>query len=95
MRNSRRPVRVLLIGLLIWAARTANANPVAVPRDGSVRVAAVSFVPQKFDLQGNADRLERAFRLAAKGGTKLAVAPEGALDGYVVNEIISGAAALE
>ena len=55
-----------------------------------VRVAAVSFVPTKFDLHGNADRLEQAFRGAKVGGAKIAVAPEGALDGYVVNEIIAG-----
>lgn len=56
----------------------------------TVRVAAISFVPQKFDLDGNADRLERAFRAAKKGGAQIAVGPEGALDGYVVNEIIAG-----
>jgi predicted amidohydrolase len=56
----------------------------------TVRVAAVSFVPTKFDLPGNADRLESAFRAAARGGAKIAVGPEGALDGYVVNEIIAG-----
>ena len=55
-----------------------------------VRVAAVSFVPTKFDLHGNADRLEQAFRQAKLGGARIAVAPEGALDGYVVNEIIAG-----
>jgi len=60
-----------------------------------VRVAAVSFVPQKFDLTGNADRLETAFRSARQGDAQLAVAPEGALDGYVVNEIIAGGAAAE
>lgn len=50
----------------------------------NVRVAAISFVPKKFDLASNADRLERSFRKAAAGGAKVAVAPEGALDGYVV-----------
>ena len=60
-----------------------------------VRVAAISFVPVKFDLAGNADRLERAFRQAAAGGARLAVAPEGALEGYVVNEIIAGEVAAE
>ncbi|MBI83842.1 MAG: hypothetical protein CMJ81_11640 [Planctomycetaceae bacterium] len=55
-----------------------------------VRVAAVSFVPVKFDLAGNADRLERWFREAKRGGARLAVGPEGALEGYVVNEIIAG-----
>ncbi len=55
-----------------------------------VKVAAVSFVPVKFDLAGNADRLEAMFQQASAGGARIAVAPEGSLEGYVVNEIISG-----
>jgi predicted amidohydrolase len=46
-----------------------------------VDVAAISFVPKKFDLQGNADRLEDMFRQAAKGGAQLALGPEGVLEG--------------
>ena len=57
-----------------------------------VRVAAISYVPKKLDLNGNADRLEKAIREARAGGAKIAVAPEGALDGYVINEIIAGKA---
>jgi predicted amidohydrolase len=57
-----------------------------------VDVAAISFLPKKFDLKGNADRLESTFRDAAKGGAQLALAPEGVLEGYVVNEIIAGKA---
>ena len=53
-----------------------------------VRVAACSFKPRKFDVATNADRLERLFRRAAAAGAELAVAPEGALDGYVVMPII-------
>ncbi|MCY3770691.1 MAG: carbon-nitrogen hydrolase family protein [Gemmatimonadetes bacterium] len=55
-----------------------------------VRVAAISFKPVKLDLKGNADRLEKMFRDAAADGAELAVAPEGVLEGYVVNEIIDG-----
>ena len=55
-----------------------------------VEVAAISFVPRKFDLEENGNRLEEMFRRAAAGGAGLAVAPEGALDGYVVNELIAG-----
>ena len=57
-----------------------------------VRVASISYEPVKFDLDGNAKTLEGWFRKAAGGGAKIAVAPEGALDGYVVNEIISAEA---
>lgn len=68
--------------LLAWNA-SASTN---------VRVAAISFVPKKFDLQHNAKRLESLFIQAATNGAKIAVAPEGALEGYVVNEIIAGKA---
>ena len=71
----------VLLGL---GCRDAEAS------DMKVRVAAVSFVPTKFDLHGNADRLEQAFHQARLGGARITVAPEGALDGYVVNEIIAG-----
>jgi predicted amidohydrolase len=59
----------------------------------TVDVAAISFVPEKFNLEANSDRLEDMFRKAAKGGVQLALAPEGILEGYVVNEIIAGQAA--
>ena len=55
----------------------------------SVRVAAVSFVPTKFDLPKNVAQLEKMYRQAAAGGADIAVAPEGILEGYVVNEIIA------
>jgi predicted amidohydrolase len=55
-----------------------------------VKAAAISFVPKKFEPEANASRLEIMFRQAAAGGAELALAPEGALEGYVVNEIIAG-----
>ena len=82
--------------LLQSLAAVATALLVAVgllpleASDVKVRVAAISFVPTKFDLPGNADRLEQAFREAKQGGAEIAVAPEGILEGYVVNEIIAG-----
>ena len=61
----------------------------------SVDVAAISFVPEKFGLLQNCDRLEDTFRAAAKEGAQLALAPEGVIEGYVVNEIIAGEADAE
>lgn len=72
------------------ARRTGS---LAGPR--SVRVAAISLVPEKLNVAGNADRLERAFRRAAAGGAELAVAPEGVLEGYIVNEILAGRIAVD
>jgi N-carbamoylputrescine amidase len=76
-----------------WLALVVNTDAAETSVDISpqrLRVAAISFVPQKLDLTSNADRLEAGFREAAAGGAKLAVAPEGALDGYVINPILGG-----
>ncbi len=80
-----------------WKAFTAaSLGGVANTVNGeTVRVAAISLVPKKFDLEGNADRLERAFRTAADGRAQIAVAPEGVLEGYVVNQIIAGEASAD
>ena len=89
-------VAVLAVCVAVGAAGSANQTEDRSPSAGQVvRVAAISFVPTKFDLRGNADRLEQAFREAKKGQAQIAVAPEGALDGYVVNEIIRGEAPAE
>ena len=72
----------------ITSILAADAAPAAGLQ--RVRVAAISFVPQKLDLAGNADRLEAALREAAVGGARLAVAPEGALDGYIINPLLAG-----
>ena len=60
-----------------------------------IAVAAISFVPEKFALDKNANRLEAQCRRAAARGAQLAVAPEGVLDGYVVMDIIEGRVAAE
>ena len=54
-----------------------------------VKVAAVNFVPWKWHPDWNGDRLERFFTEAAKRGAKLAVAPEGILEGYLVWEALA------
>ena len=96
-----RPAVLLLVAGLACTNSLAAEQPAGTELSSSkttgtvVRVAAVSFVPQKLDLSGNADRLERAFRHAAQGGAQLAVGPEGALDGYAINEIIAGNIATE
>lgn len=85
----------------IVSAACSRPHPAQPPatraedRQQTIRVAAVSFVPTKFDLAANADRLEEAFRAARKGGAQIALAPEGVLEGYVVNEIIAGEARAE
>jgi len=55
-----------------------------------VKVAAISFTPIKFDVEANVNMLHKLFRRARRRGAQLALAPEGAIEGYVVMEIIKG-----
>ena len=54
----------------------------------SVRAAALSIKPKKWDKAANADKLEDFVRQAAAQGAELVVAPEGFLEGYVVMDVI-------
>ena len=85
-RRSVRLLSCLILAILMIPLRAST--PQDAPK--TVKVAAISFVPKKLGLAENVERLSEAFRKAAENGARLAVAPEGALDGYVVNEIISG-----
>ena len=90
--------KMLSLSLVLCVGPLASmVDAVEKTEDGPrvIRVAAISFVPAKFDLLANANRLEAMFRQARRGGAVLAVAPEGALEGYVVNEIIGGQASPE
>ena len=54
----------------------------------SLTVVSISFVPKKWDKAANAQKIELMIRQAAAKGAKLVVTPEGALEGYVVNDVI-------
>ena len=82
-----RQISVLFFALSVVVLHSTDA--VSQDHPSQVRVAAISFEPTKLDLAGNCDRLEFHFREAAKGGAKIAVAPEGILEGYIVNEILA------
>jgi len=55
-----------------------------------IKAAAISIKPKKWDKIGNADKVERFFRLAAKGRPDLIVTTEGVLEGYVVMDVLEG-----
>lgn len=72
------------------ASRQQQGLPNPADQARTVRVAAVSFTPVPLAPQENADLLETAFRQAAAGNARIAVAPEGVLEGYIVNQILDG-----
>ena len=61
----------------------------------SIKVAAISLKPVKWNKSANADKLESMFRKAARTKAELLVATEGVLEGYVVNEVISDRTKIE
>jgi predicted amidohydrolase len=53
-----------------------------------IRIASVSVLPKKWDKETNWDRIERLVREAVmEGDAQVVVTPEGALEGYVINEV--------
>lgn len=66
---------------------TAAGDTEAPPK--MLRVASISFVPKKWDKDANTIHIEKLVTEAAKHDARLIVTPEGALDGYVVNDVIA------
>ena len=61
----------------------------------SVKVAAISYRPVKWDRAVNADRMEELFVEAAREKPRMILITEGALEGYVVMEVVEGRASAE
>ena len=57
-----------------------------------VEVAAISYRPVKWDKAANADRMEELFVQAAQENPRMILTTEGALEGYIVMEIVEGRA---
>ncbi len=58
----------------------------------SVKVAAISYQPVKWDRAANADRMEELFVEAARENPRMILITEGALEGYVVMDVVEGRA---
>lgn len=54
----------------------------------TLKVAALSLKPVKWEIESNADKLEAFIKEASRSNPQVIVAPEGMLEGYVVNEVI-------
>ena len=54
----------------------------------TIRASAISFKPAKWDKDGNADKIEAFFVEASRDAPDLIVTTEGALEGYVINDVL-------
>jgi predicted amidohydrolase len=74
---------IILFSLILFCSAAVNGES-----PDSLTVASISFIPKKWDKATNANKIEKMVRQVTAQGAKLVVTPEGALEGYVVNEVI-------
>ncbi len=75
---------MLLICVCLCSCRTTEPK---AKTKSSLRVASLMYLPTKWDKDANRDRLDAIIRQAKAQGAELIVTPEGALEGYLVNEV--------
>ena len=80
----RRHYALLLTCLAVCVCPTPAGEARTEP---SLRVASLMYLPTKWDKDANRRRLDEAIRQARAQGAELVVTPEGALEGYLVNEV--------
>lgn len=76
---------IVVCGNLLGTSSTA-VDPPATPRR-EIRIAAIGFVPRKWDKEANFQKLVGLIEEAAKAKPDLIVAPEGILEGYVIDSV--------
>ena len=77
---------ILLLACLIFCPCCASENTNRV--EITLKVASLMYKPVKWDKDVNMRQLDKAIREARRQGAELIVTPEGALEGYVVNQVI-------
>ena len=79
---------VLFVSLVTLAGRLGADEPDGPVTVHRVRIASLSIFPKKWDKAANSEKIERMVRQAVERGAQFVITPEGALEGYVVNEVI-------
>jgi predicted amidohydrolase len=92
MKNTKTQFLFFLTLLVSFSGFCQKINSTKYEKVGqsmtNIRVASASVLPKKWDKAQNWERIERLVRRAVtEGDAKVVVTPEGALDGYVINEV--------
>lgn len=53
-----------------------------------ISIASLSYIPKKWDKETNLVTMEKMARKAVKNGAEIIITPEGALEGYLINEVL-------
>lgn len=73
------------VGFVISVSSSGFADGTASGRE--VRIAAIGFVPRKWDKEANFRTVKRLIEEAAKQKPDLIISPEGILEGYVIDSV--------
>ena len=92
MENSKIHFLLFLAMIISFSGYCQKLNSTKYENTGQsitkIRVASASVLPKKWDKTQNWERIERLVRRAVtEGDANVVVTPEGALDGYVINEV--------
>ncbi len=85
MRNIKFISLLILSNIFVQLLATQG---MPVDQDGEIMVASLSFIPKKWDKEANLATIDKMAREAAAHGAKIIVTSEGALDGYLINELL-------
>jgi len=91
-KNALKNIVTAVVGLCFFTAGCGSVNEGQVSgvenRTDNIRVASLSIFPEKWDKDANTRKIEKMVREAVRKGAQVVITPEGALEGYVVNEVI-------
>ena len=81
-------IRTCCILLVLLGVLTEQLDAGESAESATIRIASLSVFPTKWDKDANSEKIERMVRQAVEQGAQFVITPEGALEGYVVNEVI-------
>ena len=79
---------IILLILTLFFVQVLHAQGLPEDEEDEIKIASLSFIPEKWDKEANLARIDRMAREAATNGAKIIVTSEGALDGYLINELL-------
>ncbi len=84
-----KPIKVLInLILTLFFVQVLQGQGLLEVQEDDIRVASLSFIPKKWDKEANLATIDKMAREAAANGAEIIVTSEGALDGYLINEVL-------
>lgn len=77
----------LFLACLVFTPDTHGAQGIGHPEGRPVKVASLSFVPEKWNKEVNLKKMDVLARKAARDGAQIIITPEGALEGYLIDAL--------